>query len=109
MHWPDSASACSCSFQTNVNIIIPFIHQIHCVVEDSDNIQDDMRLPTLVEIGEGSMCFNVTAIDDDLLEGYEPVYILLYNPDNDNYNFCPDKSALSVWIADNDGIYDYLT
>ena len=51
------------------------------------------------------MCFEVTAIDDDLLEGYEPVYILLYKPDDENYTFCLDKSVLSVWIADNDGIY----
>ena len=55
------------------------------------------------------MCFNVTAIDDNLLEGYEPLYIQLYNPYDENYHFCPDKSVLSVLIADNDGMYNYMT
>lgn len=83
-----------------IRSIFPILYVKYVV----DNVQDDLHLPAEVVIGKDSMCFNVTAIDDDLLEGFEFVYILLYNPNDEDYDFCPDKSVLSILVADNDGM-----
>ena len=96
--------SCTCSRNFGPMFVLLFHLYIKCVVDD---IQDDLRLPTVEVIEEGSMCFNVTAIEDDILEGFEVVYIELRNPGEEKYDVCPDKSVISVLIADNDGMCDY--
>lgn len=61
-------------------------------------------MPTEVTVNEDSLCFEVTAVDDDLLEGFENMILYLYKHNNERYNLCSRHTTLPVSVVDNDGM-----
>ncbi len=63
----------------------------------------DLVLPSELIVNAQSNCFEVTAVDDDLLEGFEAKILLLYKPNGERYHICEDSAILPVSVVDNDG------
>ncbi len=75
------------------------LHFVHAALEKNT----DLVLPSELIVNANSSCFEVTAVDDDLLEGFEAKLLLLYKPTGERYHICEDSAILPVSVVDNDG------
>jgi len=55
---------------------------------------------------EDRVCFDLTAIDDDIAEGDEYMTLNLFESDDQNYKICEDDPLMAVIVTDNDGEHD---
>ncbi len=106
---------CSCYFSSNLTLELKARSQnngelaeyycsaytlyIHAALERNT----DLVLPSELIVNAQSNCFEVTAVDDDLLEGFEAMILLLYKPNGERYHICEDSKVLPVSVVDNDG------
>ena len=60
-------------------------------------------MPDEITVRENETCFEISRPDNDLLEGFQAVSILMYRPEGEDYKFCQGSESLPVSLVDDDG------
>lgn len=66
---------------------------------------DNLLIPSELLCGPDSesLCFNVTAEDDEHPNGYDTIFIILFKPGDQRYQLLEPASIFHLLIVDNDG------
>ena len=65
---------------------------------------DGLSLTHEITVSENETCFEISRPDNDLLEGFQAVSLVLYRPDREGYKLCQSSLSLPIGLEDDDGI-----